>query len=253
MTQYDDNFFDYVNSGALQSAKAILPILQAQLKIDSVLDVGCGQGAWLAIWKQLGVSTVHGIDGDYVARDRLLIEPDEFTAVNLVEAFDLGRKFDLVQSLEVGEHLPESASADFVASIVKHGQVILFSSAAKGQGGDHHINEQDYEFWRAHFARHDYLPIDALRPQILDHPEIEPWYRYNSILYVERSYLEQCTGAFFEQGIDPATPIPDLSPALYQLRKKLVRLLPIKVATQIAKIKEARTVKKRAGSRISNR
>ena len=61
---------------------------------------------------------------------------------NLANPVDLGRKFDLVQSLEVGEHLPKSAADTFVETLVKHGDVVLFSAASVGQGGHDHINEQ---------------------------------------------------------------------------------------------------------------
>ena len=69
MSLYDDKFFQYVNSGATLSACLLIPHLMDKLKVDSVLDVGCGQGAWLKVWSELGVRHVEGIDDDYVNRD----------------------------------------------------------------------------------------------------------------------------------------------------------------------------------------
>ncbi len=40
---YDDDFFKYVNSGAIISAEGMLPLLLDEIPIESVLDVGCGQ------------------------------------------------------------------------------------------------------------------------------------------------------------------------------------------------------------------
>jgi len=245
MANYDSAFFDYVNSGALKSAKAMLPLLQEQLHVKSVLDVGCGQGGWLAVWKDLGCDRIHGIDGDYVERDSLFIDKEEFSGIDLAKSFDLNQQFDIAQSLEVGEHLPTSSSADFVASIVKHAPIVLFSAAARGQGGDSHVNEQDYEFWRKHFAKHDYVAIDYVRPLILNNTEIEAWYRYNPFLYVARSKVAELPQALRDCVVPDDEPLKDLSPGCYKVRKALVRLLPISVATKIAKIKEARTVKKR--------
>jgi hypothetical protein len=34
--------------------------------------------------------------------------------------------------------------------------MVLFSAAPPGQGGEHHVNERTYEFWRGLFARHGY-------------------------------------------------------------------------------------------------
>ena len=47
MYEYESGFFDYVNVGSLRSAGALVPILRESLTIGSVLDLGCGQGAWL--------------------------------------------------------------------------------------------------------------------------------------------------------------------------------------------------------------
>ena len=124
-----------------------------------------------------------GIDGDYVNREHLLIPPDSFMPLNLVTEFDLGMHFDLVQSLEVAEHLPAKSASSFVKSVIKHSDLVLFSAAPKGQGGDHHINEQSYDYWRALFAEHGYIAIDYLRPIILHDKRIEPWYRYNMLLF----------------------------------------------------------------------
>ena len=146
MTNYNSTFFEYVNSGAIRSAEQILPLLLDKLAIKSVLDVGCGQGAWLSVWQRLGMSDVTGIDGAYIDREKLLVSTMSFIPACLSEAFNLERRFDLVQSLEVAEHLAKDSADLLIESLVRHGDLILFSAAPKGQGGDHHINEQDYEY-----------------------------------------------------------------------------------------------------------
>ena len=116
MPTYDNKFFKYVNSGAIDSAKEILPMLLKAIPIKSVLDVGCGQGAWLSVWKKLGVTDISGIDGGYVERNNLLIDQEDFNSYDLSNGFNLNRRFDLVQSLEVAEHLPESSAKGFVGA-----------------------------------------------------------------------------------------------------------------------------------------
>lgn len=238
MASYDDAFFTYVNSGALHSARRMLPELTRLLPIGSVLDVGCGQGAWLSVWSELGVETVVGLDGDYVQRNRLLIPEDAFVAQNLSRGFDLDRRFDLVQSLEVAEHLPEHSAEVFVQSLVKHGDMVLFSAAPKGQGGDHHVNEQDYDYWRERFRAHDYVAVDYLRPRVLAAVEVERWYRYNTFLYVAREKLADLPAELQAARVPDDQPLTDVSPATYRMRKTLVRMLPVSVATGLAKIKE---------------
>ncbi len=244
MTTYDSTFFNYLNAGALRSARRVLPVLRKQLHIDSVLDVGCGQGAWLSIWKELGTSTVLGIDGDYVDRTRLLIDPDHFKALDLAAGFNLGRRFDLVQSLEVAEHLPPSSADAFVASLTRHGDLVFFSAAPKGQGGDHHINEQSYEFWRELFRKHGYRAVDLVRPAVSKDDSIEPWYRYNALLYVSPAGFSKLSPAVQERAVSEAALIPDVSPPLYRLRKRIIAALPVPAVTKLAKWKERAAVRR---------
>ncbi len=247
MTTYDATFFDYVNSGAVRSAERVLPHLLQHWAISSILDVGCGQGAWLSVWKRLGVNDIMGIDGDYVSQTSLLIPPDSFKPTDLAHGFTLGRRFDLVQCLEVAEHLPLPSSAILVDSLVEHGDIVLFSAAPKGQGGDHHINEQDYEFWRCQFARHGYVPFDFLRPLLLNDDQIEPWYRYNPFLYVSAACIATLPAAIARCRVPDGEKLRDLSPWSYRLRKWAVSFLPVSVMTQLAKLKESYISRARRG------
>lgn len=244
MSQYDEVFFDYVNRGAIASANILLPILHKELPIQSVLDVGCGEGGWLHVWQTLGVKDVFGIDGDYVIRDRLLIPKDRFQAEDLAQPFSLSRRFDLVQSLEVGEHLPEASASAFVGSLVAHTDMVLFSAAVVGQGGDQHINEQPLSYWRQKFAEHGFVPVDAVRPHLHDHAEIEPWYRYNAVLYVRDSVLSELSDALRDRVVGSEEPIHDYSPPLYRVRKQIIKCLPTSFATFLAKQKERMTMRK---------
>ena len=109
------------------SAEVIVPVLLEVAPCDSVLDVGCGVGAWLAAFADRGVS-VTGVDRD-VPDAMLMIDPRHVLRHDLSLPLDLGRRFDLVISLEVAEHLPAAAAEVFVDSLVRHGDMILFSAA----------------------------------------------------------------------------------------------------------------------------
>lgn len=180
---YNDAFYDYINAGSRASAKVVIPFMQLALNVESLLDVGAGVGAWAAEWIAGGVRDVVAVDGDYAKALKLLVPDDCFVAHDLGQPLDLGRRFDLVQTLEVAEHLPAEKADAFVASLVRHGDVVLFSAAVPGQGGEHHVNEQHPEYWRQKFAAHGYACFDWLRPQIADHADVQPWYRYNSLIF----------------------------------------------------------------------
>jgi len=70
---YGNLFFDYVDIGAHRSASRVLPVLGKYVRASSVLDVGCGRGAWLAIWRELGVTDCLGVDREYVDTTKLTI------------------------------------------------------------------------------------------------------------------------------------------------------------------------------------
>ena len=235
---YDEPFFQYVDSSARAAAERIVPLLQQQLAPVSVLDVGCGRGAWLAVWQSHGVNEVFGVDGSYVDRGRLLIAPERFCAHDLRQDFDLGRSFSLVQCLEVAEHLPASGAATLIDSLIRHGEIIVFSAAPPGQGGHDHVNERSYDYWRALFLRRGYLALDFLRPRILADTAIAPWYRYNTLLYVSGDAMTRLSPALQACQIPQAAGVPDLAPLSYRIRKFMLSRLPPPVMTAIARIKE---------------
>ena len=94
--------YHFLASFAVRSAQRVVPKLTAAVPVRSVVDFGCGQGAWLSVWAAAG-ATVVGVDGPYIDRRGLLIDPGDFYAADLSAPIDLGRQFDLVQSLEVAE------------------------------------------------------------------------------------------------------------------------------------------------------
>jgi hypothetical protein len=47
MYKYRAGLFDYINAGSPESAGVPIPFLCQHLEIESVLDLGCGQGVWL--------------------------------------------------------------------------------------------------------------------------------------------------------------------------------------------------------------
>src|SRR5882762_2484851 len=102
MRMYDDPFFDAHSDGSLRSARVVVPIVLELVQTQSVIDVGCGSGAWLRACKENGVKTVQGVDSSHYSK--LLIDPSEFNEVNLEQPFKMERKYDLAVSLEVAEH-----------------------------------------------------------------------------------------------------------------------------------------------------
>lgn len=234
---YGSGFFDYVDGSSGRSAAAFLDRFDPGFRPRSVLDVGCGRGVWLAAWKARGVEAVLGLDGTYVDAATLHVSPAEFRATDLSRPFDLGRRFDLVQCLEVAEHLPANAAPALVESLVRHGDVILFSAAPPGQGGEHHVNEQPLAYWIDRFAELGYAPFDCVRPAVRGLRAIEPWYRYNALLFAHPTGEARLSPAARATRIVPGTRPAEYAPASWRLRCSLLRLLPRPVVEALARLK----------------
>jgi len=174
------------------------------------------------------VTTVFGIDGEYVDSQRLMIADADYRADDLTKRIDLGTRFDLVQSLEVAEHLAPAAAETFINNLTRHGDVILFSAALPGQGGIHHVNEQPFSYWRRKFAARGYQAYDPLRPLIRDNNEVAWWYRYGVLIYANEDGLAALPelSEIFEAEISANVPIGDPSPMALRWRRKLMRQLP---------------------------
>jgi SAM-dependent methyltransferase len=166
----------------MNAAREVVPEVLKLVKPANVADIGCGTGTWLKAFEEHGVSDYVGVDGDYIDPAKLKIPADKFIAQDLSHAFDLKRKFDLVVSLEVAEHISPERADLFIESLIRHSAVILFSAAVPGQGGQMHVNEQWPEYWQKKFERHGYFFHDLIRPLIWNNDNVDLWYRQNIFL-----------------------------------------------------------------------
>jgi len=231
---YDSLFYEYQREGAIRSARTLLPLLIGTLGVRSVLDVGCGAGAWLAAYRDLGATDCIGVDGDYVDRTLLMVDGDLFHPRDITRPFDFERQFDLVQCLEVAEHIPHHACDTLIDNVVRHGRKVLFSAAVPGQGGEDHINEQPYEFWRDRFAARSYRLFDFVRPAVTGKAAIEPWYRYNVMFFAHDSVIDALPTQVSATRVPDRDAIRDYAPLTYRLRKLLLRSLPGSAVSALA-------------------
>jgi SAM-dependent methyltransferase len=213
MSHYSSEFYSD-RSGTLRSAELIVPMVQELIGPKSVVDIGCGLGEFLSVFYSNGVSDILGIDGPWVDTQSLKIAVSHFQTANLEESLSLNRKFDVVISSEVAEHLPESKADTFVNSLTGLGEVILFSAAVPLQGGTMHINEQWPQYWAEIFKQYDFLAIDYLRPRIWNNPEIKYWYKQNMVLYIQKEVLKRYP-LLVKYAVDPPGLLPLVHPVIF--------------------------------------
>ncbi len=187
---YDKKFYGLLQNGSYKSAQRLLPFVNELFHPTSVLDLGCGVGYWIKVWKdEMKLDDVLGIEGSYVTEDMFYLPKKYLRNEDLKLPLSLGRKYDLVMSLEVAEHIDEKYADVFIQNLVDAGDIVLFSAAIKGQIGTYHVNEQMPEYWAAKFARHGYEVVDYIRPIIWNDPEIDYWYRQNILLFIKKEKL----------------------------------------------------------------
>ena len=235
--EYSGDFYSYIDAGSRRSARVVAGLLLPEIRIGSLLDIGAGHGAWAAEWLAAGVTDVLAVDGDYVRPDQLAIPAKNFRAHDLATPLDLKRRFDLVQTLEVAEHLPGGKAELFVDNLTRHGDVILFSAAVPHQGGEHHVNEQPPEYWRQKFAARGYAAFDFLRPRLERRKEVMPWYRFNSYIYANDAGQARLSQAVLATRVPDERPLEIGGDLAWAVRRAAVRLIPTALVKPIAMAK----------------
>jgi SAM-dependent methyltransferase len=160
-------FKSEVEGAAVGSAPAMARTIVEHFHPHSVVDIGCGTGALLVAFRDLGCS-VSGLEyaeaGLRYCRERNLE----------VRKFDIERQVlkkaarsDLAVSFEVAEHLAEKRADRFVDLLCSLAPVVVCSAAKPGQGGLDHVNCQPQSYWIEKFERRGYrfdcVAADVLR------------------------------------------------------------------------------------------
>jgi hypothetical protein len=121
--------------------------------IKSYLDIGCGPGGMVELAHSKGLKSL-GIDGDFT-----LTRPDSSRYV--LHDFTVGPApveglWDLGWSCEFLEHVSEQYMDNYMDAFVKCKRIVV-THAFPGQGGHHHVNEQDPNYWFQQFGKRGFL------------------------------------------------------------------------------------------------
>ena len=191
MPKYNKQFYLDQQTDSKKAAEEIVPIILDIIHPQSVVDVGCGVGTWLAVFEKRGINNYLGVDGNWVNRQLLQIPESKFLYHDLSTPVKLNKQFELAISLEVAEHLNGEFAEIFIESLVNLSPVIVFSAAIPYQGGQHHVNEQWPNYWAELFAKHNYVAFDLIRPRIWVNNNVKYWYAQNILIYVDKKSLSK--------------------------------------------------------------
>lgn len=112
--------------------------------MGSIVDFGCGDASYIKhISSNLNIK-VEGYDGNPNVDT---ISGGVAKQLDLSNPFDFKKKFDVVMSLEVAEHIPKEYENIYVNNLITHcGGYLIISWAIPGQGGKGHVNEQPNKY-----------------------------------------------------------------------------------------------------------
>jgi SAM-dependent methyltransferase len=220
MTNYTKEFYDCIDTAAINSAKEVIPLILKLIQPKSVIDVGCGTGKWLSIFQEQGIQDLLGVDGSYIDQDALTISKQQFLSYDLSHPLVLEREFDLVMSLEVAEHLPQENAEAFITSLTNLSKVVLFSAAIPHQPGTDHINCQWLDYWAQLFFAKGYVLLDCFRLNFWQNANVEWWYAQNMVLFVQQQSLQDYPALQAYPCYKHSVPPVLVHPQLYLLQQR---------------------------------
>lgn len=147
----------------------------------SVLDIGCGSGAYLKYFASQGAERITGVDSSE-GRARYL-ELDEYVRADLGKPLELAQTYDLVMCLGAAQHINADSEHTFVGSVTRHARErIVFSGDWAGQAGAGRGNGRATSHWLDLFASTGWYPslFDSLALQSLS---TSPWLRSNLVVF----------------------------------------------------------------------
>lgn len=184
---YNPEYFrDVIENHSGEAAGPIAKSIVRDLAPRSVLDVGCGGGHLLEALQNRGCE-VFGLEfaaTGVEACKRRGVPVRRFDLRR--ETFEAKRRFDVVCSIEVAEHLPEHAADGYVRLLAEAGETLVFSAATTGQGGTDHLNEQPHAYWAEKLAAHGFRHEDAISDRWRDEWEragLQPWFWRNVMVF----------------------------------------------------------------------
>jgi hypothetical protein len=155
----------------------------------SVVDVGCGVGAVLAgLLENSQEDAVDAIGYEHPSAVEILRKDDLWLPGTTAWLWPLDLEHgwaglppsDVITCTEVGEHLSPAAGANLVTQVCRAADLVVWSAAIPGQGGEGHVNERPEEYWAELFRASGFRPYRGatlnLRAGLAPFIQGSPWY-----------------------------------------------------------------------------
>lgn len=144
----DTNYFQQIINEETPQAQRLAEVLVQLYNPASVADYGCATGLYLEPFAERGIEVV-GYDNSEAAI-ALTKLPGRVHRADLTKRQSLDRT-DLSICLEVLEHIEAKDAVKCAKTIASKSNILVFSAAHPGQGGEGHINCRPQEYWEGVF------------------------------------------------------------------------------------------------------
>ena len=170
---YNQDFFKKATNSIKWQSQIALIMLDIYPDIESVVDIGCGLGAYLDGYLSKYIK-VKGYELSYDTAKEFI--PDHLK--QYIEYGDASKpmttnKYDLSESIEVAEHIEEQFADVFIRNLCNASNKYILFSAAPPRGrtfGEGHVNEQPSLYWMEKINKYNFVldqaGIDELRWEI---------------------------------------------------------------------------------------
>jgi SAM-dependent methyltransferase len=140
----------------------------SDLAPGSVLDAGCAIGLLVEALRERGVEAM-GIDLSSYAIEHVHETVRAYCQHGSI-ADEFPRRYDVIISIEVLEHMPAREAEAAIANFCRHTDDVIFSSSPSDYKEPTHVNVHPPGYWASEFARHGfYRDVD------FDASFITPW------------------------------------------------------------------------------
>ncbi len=141
-----------VNGDPLTWSPSLWLWAMSALNVQSVLDVGCGEGHSAAFFETYGCRVL-GVDGSRLAQRDSKIPQHHIRHDFTKGPYSVNSEFDMVWSCEFVEHVEEQYVGNFLHTFKSARHYILMTFAEPGQVGWHHVNCQHQAYWQEKISK----------------------------------------------------------------------------------------------------